>query len=249
MKRVESVLKHVLKYFGIYSSIAISVVVAMLDIFGVVDTTVVNSAILAVLALVSGNLLVTQREAEKTREFLLGVGRSNLMPEELLKKYVEVSELISMCAAAKQVLISGTGHTVLVPVLKDRFRDGLPPGLEMRVLLMDPCGDANKVAAFRARKTVEASTQMYKENLSLLHDLAEGTTDQRLQVRVLDTLPAYNIFAFDPHLPTGVLHVHLSSWRTSMVERPLIVLTKQQNLEWFEYFVREFETMWTDAGP
>jgi len=227
----------------IYITIAISITVVILDILGITDLSVVTSAILATLALVSGSLLRNRQEDEKIRQSLSAI--SSAASFNLLQHEFDVKKHIDLISNAQKVLIFGSGHTVLIPNLRDyHFSSGLPKDLEMKILLMDPIGNANKIAEFRAGKPLST---LYKENLSTLAELAQSVPDNRLQYQVIDYLPPYNIIAIDPHLPTGVMYVRLSAWRAPTHERPFIWATNENDAESYKYFVKQFEIMWENA--
>lgn len=244
----ETIFERIRRNFDVYLTMAMSVAVAILGICEVVEAPTVSSAVLGTLALVSFSLLRNRRTDETIQETLSGLDELLLPNRGLLAYKFDAAEYIEAFSRAEKVLIFGAGYTVLVPIMRDHFGEGLPSGLTMRVLLMDPTGAANEIAAFRANRTVEDLESLYQRNLSLLAELAERTDEDRLEYRVIDYLPPYNLLAIDPHRPNGTLYVRLAAWRASTVQRPVIVLSRDQDTKWFEYFVSQFESMWSEAS-
>ena len=90
---------------------------------------------------------------------------------------------------------------------------------------------------------------MYHNNLAPLLSLS-SRLPKRLQVRVMDFLPPYNLFIFNPSTPEAEIFLHLSSWQTdSRIGRPLLRILKKDNPSLFSYYKTEFERLWNVAYP
>lgn len=69
----------------------------------------------------------------------------------------------------------------------------------------------------------------------------------RLEVRVIDHLPAWTLLLVDSYDDRGVMYVELGAFRANCQKRPTFRLTKEADKEWFERFREEFELMWDRA--
>jgi hypothetical protein len=218
-----------------YLTITVAILLAVLSCFDIAEEKVVFSAILAVLALVSYSLLKDRRQNIRYR---------------LFKKRFDVEEELALVKQGRKVILMGPGFTVLIPRLVDHFAGGLPPNVEMKVLVTDPDGNAIKLAAFRAHKPVGELRDVYVYAFSRLWDISEKSTGGKLEIRVLDYLAPYAMIGIDPNSRTGALQMRLTAWHAPRTEdRPLIELSRSQDGEWFEHFIGDFEKMWEEATP
>lgn len=119
----------------------------------------------------------------------------------------------------------------------------------LRIIYMDPWKRAVHLAAERQGSSPDNVMQMYYDNLALLLPLSEKWP-KRLQVRVMDFLPPYNLFIFNPDSRDAEIFLHLSSWQTgSRAGRPLLRILKKDNPTLFSYYITEFERLWSVAVP
>jgi hypothetical protein len=139
----------------IYITVVIAFAIALLDIFGIVNQSVISSATLAVLALVAYSLLQDRRK----NQFPVVISSSNEGNNQRLLDYIKTNKVV--CAK----LIQYSGH-MIQPVLVEL----LERGAKVELLLQSPnkalneqqCG---KFVAFH--ESITADDFRNKQNLTI----------------------------------------------------------------------------------
>jgi hypothetical protein len=125
-------------------------------------------------------------------------------------------------------------------------------------MLIAPDSSSLRLAAFRASKT--SSERLNKElrdnisRLQLMHSRLNSSHDHsavqgNLQVRVVDYLAPYALYAFDPGDTKGTIEVRLSTFRGTHYARPTFKLRADRDGQWYEHFRTEFLKVWGVATP
>lgn len=229
----------------VYVTIVLALLVATLGTWGIADQSIISSAVLATLALVSIGILVNRRENSEIRRTLSSLESTQNPSETLLRNDYDVSQLPNLVRHARKVLFCGINFTSHIPLLREDLEYGLQVGLEARFLMMKPHGRAIPTAAFRSRtQDPNDISSTCEKNLTRLDRLSRKATSGKLEYRVVDFLPPYTIIVIDPDLPSGKMYVRLSSFRTPNKERPTLEIAKRDDNEWFQFFVNQFELMW-----
>ena len=144
---------------------------------------------------------------------------------------------------AQETYVFALGCTVTMPLLKDRTSNmDASKQPKFRFLLMQPDGDAVKLAAMRAGEDIEDMINTYRVNMKKVCTIPNS------ELRTLDYLPPYNIFIFNPNEDNAEMIVHIAGWKTpSENSRPALRINKSQNRVWFDYFLNQFNKMWEFA--
>lgn len=160
---------------------------------------------------------------------------------------IEISHLIQQ--AQDEVWLWGTTLSMHIPYLDIYLGQALARDVWIKVLLINPGGAAMSMLAFRAgpawgRRTLEERLAI---NLGLLdRRLAQG---DGLEVRLVDYLPPYTLYAYDPGLDDGSMELRLGSVGGRHELRPTFRLIRQRDGEWFDYFYEQFTSVWNAAEP
>ncbi|WP_420115961.1 hypothetical protein [Micromonospora sp.] len=160
---------------------------------------------------------------------------------------IEISHLIQQ--AQDEVWLWGTTLSMHIPYLDIYLGQALARDVRVKVLLINPGGAAMSMLAFRAgpawgRQTLEERLAI---NLGLLdRRLTQG---DGLEVRLVDYLPPYTLYAYDPGLDDGSMELRLGSVGGRHELRPTFRLIRQRDGEWFDYFYEQFTTVWNAAEP
>lgn len=153
-------------------------------------------------------------------------------------------EVSDKMLAAKETYVFALGCTVTIPLLKDRttnLNDELQP--KFKFLLMQPDGNAVKLAAMRANEDIEDMISTYRVNMKKVLAIPNS------ECRTLDYLPPYNMFIFNPNSDEAEMIVHIAGWNTpSENSRPALRISKTHNRVWFDYFLNQFHKMWEFAA-
>lgn len=234
----------------VYITIVIAVMVAILGTIGIADQTVVSSAVLATLALVSASMLANRRESEDIRNILLRIDYAERLAERFFKRKHDRSIIQKRVGNSRKAFFWGLTLTITIPFLKDEIERGLQAGLEARFLIMKPSSDAVRMAAFRTRDAdIDRLNHTLRTNLMHLADLVKRKPPGKLTVRVADYLPPWYLAAVDPHRSSGYMLVRLNSFRDPDASRPTFDLTVANDREWFQFFVEQFEAVWRVSEP
>lgn len=145
---------------------------------------------------------------------------------------------------AKETYVFALGCTVTMPLLKDRTSnlDEMQQP-KFKFLLMQPDGDAVKLAAMRANEDIEDMISTYSINMKKVRSIPNS------ECRTLDYLPPYNMFIFNPNADDAEMIIHIAGWKTpSENSRPALRIYKNIHRAWFDYFLNQFQKMWEFAA-
>lgn len=233
----------------IYITASLSLVIAIFGVIGIANQSIVSAAILAVLALLLSHLLVARNQNEQIQATLskLKINQS-LSASQLMTNGDDISEIIQLLRQSKQAYFWGTTFTTHIPLLQQDLELGIASGLEAKFLLVQPSSNALKMAAFRGKDLSESDLNNdLLRNIRRLDSIAISSTVGKLEIKVIDYLAPYVMYVFDPHLSSGQIIMRLSTLRVPDTMRPIIKITRSQDLEWFNFYVEQFETAWQMA--
>lgn len=233
--------------FDIYITVVLAFMVAILGLFGIVDQTIISSAVLATLALTSVSLLMNRRENEDIQLALSRIETTDCSAEQFFMHKYDRSVLHDFIKTSHRIFFWGLTLTITIPFLKDEIERGLKSGLEVRFLLLKPSSNAVEMAAFRTKSaSIDRINLTLQMNLMHLADLMKYSQNGKLEVRVVDYLPPWYMVALDPHLPTGHMFIRLNSFRNDAA-RPSFQLSATNDSDWFHFFIQQFEAVWEEA--
>jgi hypothetical protein len=231
----------------LYVTVTLSLCIALLSVFGVVDVKVVSGTTLAVLALLAVSGLATRHRSEVVERRMEQVAASlsgDVPADRFLKTRMPV--LDEDVASAAQIGLVGVtlARTVrdLLPVLDHRLRRGA----SIRVLIIDADGPARTEALARSRgaNTPDFYRRRLASTIDLLGVLASAAPDESaLQLRLLSYVPTFGMCLIDPAETYGRIHVEIYQHRT-IEQNPSFSLRADRDSHWYQLFARQFETLW-----
>jgi hypothetical protein len=239
------------KNLDLYLIILITLVVMLLSVLNIVESQVIFNTVLAVLAILSGSLLVIRHNSIDIQKALQEI-KSNQKSEEFFiqDSMDEIGTLTNKILQAKNVVFWGTSFSRFIPLFKDDFEKCFSQDLDAKFLLLKPDGKAIDLAIFRGRSDdVKYLKDNLFTNLRILSDLQQITPPGSLDVRTSDYIAPYTLVAIDPDLPNGSMVVWLAYFRTPNAMRPMFELLRQRDDKWFDYFMKQFELVWSEADP
>lgn len=161
-------------------------------------------------------------------------------------KVDEVARLIRN--AKEQVWLLGTTLSMHVPYLEPALRQAISGGRNLRILLIEPDGAAMGMSVLRAGPSGlgrQEQEEHLSNNLAILRRLA--AVGPHLEVRLIDYLAPYTLYAYDPGLDTGLMEMRLGSFHGDHYLRPTFQVDRSRDDAWFEYFYEQFVSMWNAA--
>jgi hypothetical protein len=215
----------------------IAVVAIALAVMGVLDNAVPDdwklAAILASLALLVFNTTRPDKQAVDLDAVLLDRQSFGAFQEVIKGKRV----VWIYGPSAINVLRDG-------PHIK---REILDRGGEVRVLIQDIDAAAGmEILGQQIDKTVDLVNSLRMSGDILKTMKGWGNID----LRVLAYSPGFSLVVVDPDARDGKVIVEFFGYRNELItERMHIEITRQQSQHWFEYWAKQFQTMWDDGYP
>ena len=229
----------------IYITVIIAIVVSILGIFQVADISVITSAVLATLALVSISLLMNRRDNDEIQKAILKIETKGTLAENFLTSDNDIPQITQLIQKAQKIYFLGTSLSTSIQTIKYEIEKGLQRGLEVKFLLMKPYGTAIAQAVVRSKDHDENYfNEMVEISLYILETIAKNVPNGKLEYRVIDFLPHYSILAIDPHLSTGHIFIRMPVFKSSSRTRPRFKLSCKDDKVWSSFFLEQFEKMW-----
>jgi hypothetical protein len=241
-------------------TIAVAVAVGVLGALDVVGPTVTGGATLTTLGLLAFSSL-------HGRSALGTLARS---VSELGRTMSELGRTVSDRTSADRLLAPSTSGVdldlgtaddiravgvTLARTIRNHYaalQQRLDAGATVRIALIAP--EAATVAEAARRSTIAESPAIFEHRLRPTLDLLEGLAEHaaagpgRLQVRLLDFVPAFGLVAVDAETPHGQVRVDIYSHRCGTQE-PTLPLYADRDARWFRHFVAEFDRVWAVGRP
>lgn len=219
-----------------YLTIGVVVAIGLLNLLGVVDSQVVSTATLSILALLAFSFLRGHRAAGPDRTHLPATGLAG--PGHTP-------------AAARDIRLVGVSLNRTVRDNVSALQRCLRAGGSVRVVIIDPAGDTPDEAA--RRNGLPARTGIFQHRVRPTVDLlrtlvAAPGTPARLEVRGAPFVPAFGLTMVDPDAGHGWLSVDIYSHRPGGRE-PSLTFTAAHHPRWYEHFRAEFDQIWAQARP
>jgi hypothetical protein len=226
--------------FDLLATLAISLTVGLLGMFDLAGGPLLSGATLATLAVLAAGALQSRHQ--------MG-GLIELTRQRLVEKPPADRLLHSSTSGADADLTHATEIDIVGVTLNRTVRNHagalaqcLRRGGTVRVAVIDPNGPVLGEAA--RRSTTPDAAEIFANRLRPTLDLLDGLIGLgRLEVRLLDFVPAFGILAVD-----GRLHVDIYSHTFDGKEAALTLLAGRDHI-WHQHFRHEFEQIWSAARP
>jgi hypothetical protein len=69
----------------------------------------------------------------------------------------------------------------------------------------------------------------------------------RCEARLSKVFMPFAMLIVDPKKDTGFMTVEFYTYKTTLSDRPHIQLSRTQSPDWFDFFVTQFEQIWSDS--
>ena len=233
-------------------TIGVAIVVGVLGALDLVGPAVTGGATLTTLGLLALNSLhgrtavhSLSRTVRELGDHVGGAGADRLLAPSTSGVDLDLSEAHDIRIVGVTLARTVRNHYA---VLLER----LAAGATVRIALIAP--DAATVAEAARRNTVADRPEIFEHRLlptlDLLAGLAAHAADGpgRLEVRLLDFVPAFGLVGVDVDGVTGQLRVDIYSHRCGTAE-PTLPLYAGRDIRWFQHFAGEFERVWAAGRP
>jgi hypothetical protein len=235
----------------LYVVVGLALVIAVLGVIGAVDSNVLASCTLAVLALMATSALMSRHQVDDLTAALDRVAANesgNVAADRFLTE--RIPALDGEIATATDIGFVGTLTRTMrdaLPVLDRRLR----AGARVRILVIDTDSSANAESVARSRKA--DTPDFYRNHVSSTIDLLRvlattGSSEASLQVRLLPFVPTFGMCVVDGMDSHGRIYVEMYQHR-SLESRPAFSLRADRDGRWYTLFAGQFETMWSSGRP
>ncbi|MFJ9079354.1 hypothetical protein ACIRO3_29545 [Streptomyces sp. NPDC102278] len=155
-------------------------------------------------------------------------------------------------SAQSEVWLWGATLTMHLDYLVKYFGAAAVRDVSIKVLLITRQGRAMDMNAFRMSGQLRPADVSHLQagldyHLGLLARVAGSHPN--LEVRQVDYLAPYTLYAYDPGLPSGRMDLRLGSFLGDHDMRPTFRLAREGDGEWFDYFCEQFVRVWDVAEP
>lgn len=158
----------------------------------------------------------------------------------------EITQRIPNCQT--EVWLWGTTLSMHIDYLAPYIVEALAGNRQVKVLLIKPGGDAVTMSGFRAGPkgySVAKQNKDLRDNLTTLWDIKANSPG--LEIKVVDYLAPYTLYAYDPDSVNGHMELRLGSFHGNHKLRPSFELRRDRDGDWFDYFCDQFRSVWRAA--
>jgi len=224
----------------LYVTLVVAIACIVLSLLGLVSQNVIFSSTLAVLILITINLLTNRYKTEELFEQLS-------QPSETLFREEFPAILRADVEQASEVWIIGISLTTTIRSYYSLLERNLSQGQRVRVLLVSPEGTGAAMAEMRVygKPNVERNRAEISGTLDYLCDLKQ-VAPTKLEVRTLDYPISIGGFATDPDSAAGKLYLENYPFKTSGGALPRFVLHARDG-RWYDHYKQELRVLWESA--
>jgi hypothetical protein len=239
------------RFLDLITTLAVALTVGVLGMLNLVSTPVLAGATLTTLGVVAMGTLTARLQMQSlagTSAELAELTRHHLTDSPSIDRVLTVS------ASAAGVDLSDAGDIGIIGVTLNctlrsnllAFQKCLRRGGTLRVAVIDPSGEVTAEAARRSAMpgAGKVFVRRLRPTLDLLAVLAETAGPGRVEVRLLDFVPAYGLLMVDGRQPYGRIHVDIYPHTLGGPE-PALNLHAGHDPAWFPHFAAEFDEIWS----
>jgi hypothetical protein len=250
---------HTGQNIDVYIAIVVSIIIAILGILGVVNQTVIFSALLTVTAIVTYSMLVNRQQNEEVMAVLSNLKDTRSLAARFFHKEDDIGDIIKIIRKSQEVILWGYTLSSHIPLLKEDIEDGLDRGMQVKILLLKPLSKdpleeeasakALHMAAVRSESltSIEVLNKNLVDNLTILKRIKSSRPN--LEYKVIDYFAPYTMYVYDPspQLSSGKIMVRLSTLEVRNADRPTYYLTATDDKPWFDFHYEQFKIAWGKA--
>jgi len=238
-----------LENLDLYITIALSIIVAILNIFGIIRQSILFSTILATLSIVAVGLLVNRHQNQLLQQTL---AEAKVAEDFLQEEQYDPALLKDRVLQAEKILLVGLSLSRTVTILENTLEKAIMRRAKIQILLIKPNSEASRMATLRDKNLAPPSLldERINHTLARLASIAHASGEpDKIEVRFLDYLPAWGLIAIDPHLKAGYISVRLNAFRIPTETCPRFELNASTDIKWFGFFANQLELLWEEAIP
>lgn len=214
----------------------------VLALIGILQLTVFENIVIVLLALLSIDSLIERTsilEKIEKRLSYLSVTYSLRTRDEMLKISVQAENASEIC------LVAVHGTSAIVPNIHF-LEKKIQENCRIRIVLLEP--ESIAVNVWDEIKGDKTTLPYLHSSLEALRRLLQNPESRKnCEVRLLNVFLPYSMVAVDLNKDTGAMTVEYGGYRTTIDGRPHVFITSASDKYWFDYYKKQFETVWTNA--
>jgi hypothetical protein len=224
--------------FDLVATLVVSLTIGVLGMLDLAGGPLLSGATLATLAALAAGSIHSRLQVS---------GLLELTRQYLVEKPPADRLLHSSGSGAEADLSHATEIDIVGVTLNRTVRNHagalgqcLRRGGTVRIAVIDPYGEVPAEAA--RRSTNPGAADVFTNRVRPTLDLLDGLPG-RIEVRLLDFVPAFGILAVDRHLTEGHLYVDIYSHTFDGTEAAL-TLQAGRDHTWYRHFLAELDQIW-----
>lgn len=210
----------------------------------IIELTIVDGIIIALLLLLAADSLSERITIlEKIEDRL-----SNLTITQKIFGRSELPEWEDRSRSASEVSILAVSAISLIMNNIGIFERLLAEGCNFRIILLDPSSSALQtwdmmMKISTTRSDIQTSLQWLQE--LMLANEYKG----KCEIKLSPVFLPFSISVVDPGKDNASMVVEFYTYKTTFADRPHIQISPSSDKRWFDFFVAQFEQVWTEAKP
>jgi hypothetical protein len=227
------------KYIETYLIIFLAVIILIFNIVDIGDERWMNEIILAFLAIMAFGRIKDHRRLENVSIIPIEDGTFMARFPEDMKLEIKKS---------KELLLIGVSLHSFIEEHYREFEEKLKRGNSLKILLVNPSGEACKLASMRMPVPSGDHQRTRIENaLTLLIKLKENCTrDNQLEIRTIEYPLDFEAYVVDPDSRDGILYMRHFGFKNDRGLEPKIVVRANKG-HWFIYLEEETRHLWNSG--
>lgn len=250
IQRIKSIINDIKRGQNIesYIVIMIAVVVAIIDIFNLSEPSWVAEATLAVLSLLAYSNIQSSRTTEELQESLKAIRGGHHFEKN---QKIDVLSVHQRMESAKTIDWVAFTNQKTINMYRTSLVKCLSKGGKIRILLINPYSDMAKTVAQNGYSWMHDAERQYKEGVQytirFCDQLKKEAANGSIEVRFLSVHPPYRITIYNrDYHEGGFVRIHLLK-APNTSEAATIGWYKKDDIEWFQYFVGQYESLWNTS--
>jgi hypothetical protein len=261
MELMKKIWKFILNNVDTIIAIAVSILAAIFGIFGG-NQIILLAGIAATLAIMAFGLIRDRLSRDALGEQIIELKRNLPERPSAMSFFRSVSDFDTRIKNAMSIDICGVTLTNTINTQFAVLRERLKAGGNLRFLIIDPESQAIDMSAQRSvnpkdtiyyQRRLESTfadlTYLYKFNEDLKSSLKKDNAVGSISVRLLSYAPSFGIISLDEKAKQGIVRVEIYPHKFGFRTPPSFVLTPDNDKEWYNYFIEQYEQMWKTSKP
>lgn len=123
-------------------------------------------------------------------------------------------------------------------------------GATIQAIILDPQSSAIETAAHCQNEPLEKLKDEIESTILGVRSILQskdGVKNGKLELRTLPTYLNFSMVLVDPDKPSGKIIVEFIGYHSQLHNRPHIELTRSRDREWYQYFLQQYDYIYSDS--